>query len=469
MLALATSYLDNRSTDTEQAFAKFYSFTKLVQQDDQKEGWTRFQLDTAKHDPNWMSPQFDGFAFRALAFIEYALASNKLDQFYDVIKTDLDGIVKQWQRNDGFEPWEELQGKHFMTLKVMSEALFKGADLASKRNDNAASTYLSTAKTIASAFPQFWNGKWIRSTLNGKNSGNNEGAGAKTSLQNYIDISVILGLNYNQNTTDAFQVTSPQAQATFWALVDSFKNNAHPVPDPSKRLSGNWGLNKLTCSPDGLLLNPAIGRYPEDIYDGTGYEYPGNPDNHVSAGFWFLATNAMAEFLYKSVVQYQALGSITINQDNLAFWKFVGLSKTGVLSRKDNPSDFQQALNFLVKQGDGFLRRTRQHVPQSGLMAEQFHFYSGQQMSTADLTWSYASVVTAGHARNQALAFAQPASGSCQAQKAKPSCPIPGQIKDSSKRDCGFAGITVEQCVDKGCCWTPILRGKGNVPWCYYP
>ena len=39
-------------------------------------------------------------------------------------------------------------------------------------------------------------------------------------------------------------------------------------------------------------------------------------------------------------------------------------------------------------------------------------------------------------------------------------------VNDSKKTDCGFMGVTEDQCLTKGCCWYPLSEGS-STPWCY--
>jgi hypothetical protein len=34
----------------------------------------------------------------------------------------------------------------------------------------------------------------------------------------------------------------------------------------------------------------------------------------------------------------------------------------------------------------------------------------------------------------------------------------------SARVDCGYAGITQQQCVSKGCCWSPVNPNPNNYP-----
>jgi len=40
-------------------------------------------------------------------------------------------------------------------------------------------------------------------------------------------------------------------------------------------------------------------------------------------------------------------------------------------------------------------------------------------------------------------------------------------INNSQKIDCGYSGITEQQCNSKGCCWVPAGQGS-STPWCFY-
>ncbi|XP_021077503.1 trefoil factor 1 [Mus pahari] len=34
------------------------------------------------------------------------------------------------------------------------------------------------------------------------------------------------------------------------------------------------------------------------------------------------------------------------------------------------------------------------------------------------------------------------------------------------RKNCGFPGVTAQQCTEKGCCFDDSVRG---FPWCFYP
>ena len=39
---------------------------------------------------------------------------------------------------------------------------------------------------------------------------------------------------------------------------------------------------------------------------------------------------------------------------------------------------------------------------------------------------------------------------------------------DGSRTDCGYVGITIDECQQKGCCWYPLYNDPSNLPWCFY-
>jgi glucoamylase len=124
-----------------------------------------------------MSPQYDGLAFRAIAFMKFATDSDQKSKFYSadpnsLIKSDLDALVAAWDKSDSFEPWEETTGTHFVLRAVAHKALVDGAAFAaSLGQQKSAQMYAATAARISDSLTPFWNGKWIKATLGGKNAG----------------------------------------------------------------------------------------------------------------------------------------------------------------------------------------------------------------------------------------------------------------------------------------------------------
>ncbi|KAJ3159787.1 glycoside hydrolase 15 protein [Geranomyces michiganensis] len=481
MAALADLYAATGAADVPTKWDAFYRWTVKTQATarasapgwfKEKQAWTKYSLDGQPFEA-WMSPQYDGPALRASAFIKWAKATKNAGKYYvasdpnSVIKTDLDSIVNSYTFEDGYEPWEEVKGKHFFVHMTQYRALIDGADLAASLGDNAgADKYRGTAQQVRNLLNAYWAGNHIRSTLNGSNGGQNEGALAKVEAGAFVDISSILAVIHASDDA-TFPANDPKVQATFYEMIRAFTQGAYK---PKIALS-DWSLNQKDTTFNGKPMNPAVGRYPEDIYDGKEFLY----SKSKGAGFWFLATNAMAETLYKAVAANDRAGSITITSENVGFWSFIGLANAKPQTITKGSPAFAQAQLLLVDNADRFIRRTAKYVTPEGYMSEQFQFATGAQQGTQDLAWSYASVVSASLARADALALVG-GDVVVPTATATPTSTVPivtptahpdvCPVSDADKKDCGFAGITQSGCEAKGCCWKASTPGS-QVPWCF--
>lgn len=287
----------------------------------------------------WGRPQSDGPAIRALAMIEYALSlieqnrMNEVEILYRAelpsltpIKRDLEYVAHQWQE-PAYDLWEEVKGNHFFTRMAQRAALIKGSQLAIKLNDpKAAEYYLKQSHDIEVALLSHRSDArgYIVPTLN-----QTDGWRHKTSE---LDVSVILATLYFSLNDGFLDVTDPWVFATAKKLEETFAQL--------------YSINK------NKNLSPAIGRYPEDVYTGSGFG-EGNP--------WFLATNAFAEFYCR-------------------------------LARQSSPGEVSE---LLKKKAVSFLDRTIYHSNPGGRLPEQFNRNSGYAQGARDLTWSYTSYIRA--------------------------------------------------------------------------
>lgn len=289
----------------------------------------------------WGRPQSDGPASRATALSQWALylienGERKFveDNLYKaelpartLIKRDLEYVSLNW-RLPSYDLWEEVKGTHFYTLAVQRKSLLTGAVLADKLSDPfAAQAYREQADAIGkelSKFLEIENREYISVTRDQVEGWTHKKSG--------LDIAVILAANHGLVGDRFFSDHQSKFIKTAEKIEDTF--STYPVNKDSK-------------------LARAIGRYPEDVYDGSGFS-GGNP--------WFLATHAMAEFYC-----------------NLA-------------NMNSNPAQKKQ----LQEKGRSFLLRSLNHVnPTTGEMTEQFSRQSGALMGARNLTWSYASYLTA--------------------------------------------------------------------------
>ena len=145
------------------------------------------------------------------------------------------------------------------------------------------------------------------------------------------------------------------------------------------------------------ISNIVSSRYHEDVYNGTGTETNGgNP--------WFLCTAAMAEHFYRAVSEYRTAGSMTVTNTSLPFFEYYAPSaKVSTGTYKASSTQFKTVVSSLEGWADAFIRRIKYHTPAGGHLPEEFNRNTGTAQGAADLTWSYASLLTAAFARAQVI------------------------------------------------------------------
>ena len=124
----------------------------------------------------------------------------------------------------------------------------------------------------------------------------------------------------------------------------------------------------------------AVGRYSEDVY------FNGNP--------WYLATFAAAEQLYDALYQWDSVGAIAITDVSLRFFKDLH-AEAAVGTYEKSSAEFTAIVAAVKTYADGFMTKAQEHTPESGAFAEQYDRANGSPLSAADLTWSYASFLSA--------------------------------------------------------------------------
>lgn len=128
----------------------------------------------------------------------------------------------------------------------------------------------------------------------------------------------------------------------------------------------------------------AVGRYIEDVY------YNGNP--------WYLSTLAAAEQLYDSLAVWRKQKSITVTAVSLDFFQaLVPDVKAGTYKNCDK--EYRAIFDAVRSYAEGFVAIVEQYTPQDGALSEQFDRDDGYPLSARDLTWSYASFLTAADRR----------------------------------------------------------------------
>ena len=350
-------------------------------------GEPKYMSDGSVFTGPWGRPQNDGPALRAITVI--GLANRLIDEgnlayvrskLYDgklpthsLVKADLEYVAAHWQ-DPNFDLWEESLGQHLYTLLAQRKALQLGSALAKKLNDpQAASFYAAQAQAIDDSLTDFWDPSrgYLVGTID-QQVGPDHTSG--------LDVSVILAALHSTSGSESFGVTDDRVLATAYALEMAFRNT--------------YRINQI---PEFQNLGTAIGRYPEDWYDGY------NAKQGVTLGNpWFLATNAYAELYYRANRQFRAQGSIHISALNKVFFEHLTALKGTTFNVGDvyysGDAKFTAIVNALVTDGDRFLACVKFHANGDNL-SEEFNRDTGYMQGAHDLTWSYASMITAVNAR----------------------------------------------------------------------
>lgn len=343
-------------------------------------GEVKFFVDGTAFQGPWGRPQNDGPALRALALIPLIQADSPKTKawnarVYYIIKKDLEYTSREWKSHD-FDLWEEIKGHHFFTRIHQRRALIEGARIAQFMKDPAASDwYLKQAITIEHELQKHWSDTLgiYQSTLD-----RTEGIAYKGGM----DASTILAVIHN----DFDQFQDPQ----FSVLQSKFMSTVQKIKD---RFAYDYPINHIHPQ-----LGTAIGRYPEDQYDGYRTGSLGNP--------WFLTTAAFAQYYYELAAAIKKSPDFKVDSYNIIFIKKLLPTeqftfRIGQTIHTQSPLS-NKIFEKLMEEGDLYLKRMRFHMEYDGSMSEQMNRHSGYMQGARDLTWSYSSYIDAYLARKLA-------------------------------------------------------------------
>ncbi|PSS07158.1 carbohydrate-binding module family 20 protein [Amorphotheca resinae ATCC 22711] len=325
-------------------------------------GEPKFNVDETAFTGSWGRPQRDGPALRATALVAYSkwlinngYSSTASSLVWPIIQNDLSYVAEYWN-NTGFDLWEEVDGSSFFTLAAQHRALVEGSALASLLGKSC--TYCdSQAPQVLCFLQSFWSPSqgYILANINENNG--RTGKDANTLLGSIQTFDPDAGCD-----ATTFQPCSDRALANHKVVTDSFRSI--------------YALN--SGIPEGTAV--AVGRYPEDSYQG------GNP--------WYLNTLAAAEQLYDALYTWDKLGYITVTSTSLAFFNDFDTSIT-VGTYASSSSTYTTLYNAVKTYADGYMSIVATYAQSNGSLSEQFSRSDGSPLSAYDLTWSYAAFLTA--------------------------------------------------------------------------
>lgn len=386
-------------------------------------GEPKFLVDGSPFEDNWGRPQNDGPALRSISFLTYAnhildtrpdAMAYILENLYStsanhnsVIKDDLEYLVRAW-KDPTYELWEEVQadqksGGHFHTLMVQRRALLAGAKFATRpevHDHESAKKYSAAASALSEQIEKFWNPSGQLNLEGGPNDevnwddAKNLSKISKSLLHRphvvgtldringqpkpcAVDTSVLLGFSHGfdgilSDEGDQWSPWSDRCLVTLDRLVDVFQI-VYPI-------------NKNRSASTGVMC----GRYPEDIYDGVVQSI-----GHA----WFICTQAISEILYINAQHYAKTShSIKVTPSTLSFWRKVhDQARVGTFER--GQVEFEELMKNVWKMADGYLAVCEEYIGKNDLMSEQIERNNGKMRGARELSWSYASFLSAYAAR----------------------------------------------------------------------
>ncbi len=375
----------------------FVSFSRRIQRSAIERGCglgePKFTVDGLPYTGPWARPQDDGPAIRAVELTHLAFAL--LDEgegelvrqrLYDgklptdsVIKVDLEYIARRW-REPCFDLWEEVRGHHFFTQLLERRALLEGAELAARLGDTgAASFYREQGALLGQELSGHWD-PGLRHVVATREAEYGP-CGERSGLDSSVPLATLGGycLRDEIRPEGLYPVDQEHVLATVAALERVFVA-IYPINDPSLGIAGT-----------------AMGRYPEDHYDGVRTDALGGPWPSLTIGF--------AAYYHKLVERYRAARVLVVTAAGAPFFRQLAgpaLRPGDVLAAGD-PA-FGEAVAAIGRRGDDFLLRLRHHLGAGGAMAEQMDPATGAPRGAVDLTMNYAAFLIAADARSYVLA-----------------------------------------------------------------
>ncbi len=321
-----------------------------------------FEVDGSLYSQPWGRPQNDGPAIRALTMIQgfanlEQLGQNPGADLRQAIAADLEYTANHIN-SQGFDLWEEVRGLHFFTGLLQWKALKRGTAWARQQGLDSLAQLLESRQ--GPLLTQLEN--HLEPTQNRWQVTVQQTAGWGHKISG-LDVSVLLAYLYFQEEAP-FHLEDPRLANTVRMLEERFAE-IYPI------------------SAAFPTLPPAIGRYPEDVYDGHGFS-GGNP--------WFLATAAVGE--YHCRLARKHLPSHRRDFDAREFSVASFVNRLSPFAVQPVTTSLLRA-NHELARGRAFVQRVFLHAGEDMNMSEQFNRSTGFRQGAHSLTWSFSALYRA--------------------------------------------------------------------------
>jgi len=305
---------------------------------------------------NW-SDQTDGPALQTLAVLRMYTRLDAPTQAVAsaVIAANLNFLQNAYQ-GETVNLWEEETGASFFARSVQLKCF---EAISANTLGIGVPGWLSTAiPWLQNALAGHWNGQYYRSLLPVPGD-------SRAPYDPNIDI--VAAAIYG-----AVPVTDTKLLATAAQLRSQWADPASPNYYPINGADQQRGIG------------PMLGRYPGDTYDGDTAD-PATRDHP-----WAISTAVFAELYYQLAQQVSSSGTVPLDSLSATFFSQIGVTASTAPAA---------AATALQGAGDQMLQALVFHSDHFEL-SEQFDATSGYEKSVSNLSWSYASFLSAVRAKN---------------------------------------------------------------------
>jgi glucoamylase len=298
--------------------------------------------------------QTDGPALQTLAVLQLfsQLDTQTQGQAGTVIAANLDFLQGAYQ-GQTVNLWEEETGASFFARAVQLKCF---QAITSNSLEIDVPDWLGGAiPWLQNALQQHWNGQYYQSLIP-----------VPTDKAPYDpNIDIVMAAVYG-----AVPVTDTKLLATAALLRNQWAN-----PDSAY-------FYPINGADQQRGIGPLLGRYPGDVYDG-------DTDAQVGDHPWAVSTANFAELYYRLASAITAAGAVPLDSNSAGFFSQVGVDSqtTPVAAASALQSAADQMLQAVIFHSD--------HLE----LSEQFDAYTGYEKSVSNLSWSYASFLSAVGAR----------------------------------------------------------------------
>jgi glucoamylase len=312
-----------------------------------------FLINGTMRDP-W-TDQSDGPALQTLAILQLFAQLDTPTQGVAnaVIAADLNFLSGAYQ-GETYNLWEEEYGASFFARSAQLKCFHA---VAGNTLGIPVPGWLATAVPwLQNALDSHWNGQYYQSLIPVPVD--------KAPYDPNIDI--VMAAIYG-----AVAVTDTKLLATAALLRSQWADPASPY------------FYQINGADQQRGIGPMLGRYPGDTYDGDNGP---QADDHP----WAVCTATFAELYYRLAEQVTTVGAIPLDDLSAGFFSQVGIDASAT------PAAAAAALRSA---GDQMLQAVVFHSDHLEL-SEQFDATTGYEKSVSNLSWSYASFLSAVRARN---------------------------------------------------------------------